>query len=377
MNRCSQACLALLAIAGLLCGCTARRGAGRSPGPLLDEQPGEFRAVVVAAAPGGAAPAVIVLDPRGPQLAELGEAGWTFESLGATAPGVEWYGMTAGDLDGDGGDEVVLWGFRPQLVSLVLTWRGDQLSRVAGPFPELLRIVDRAGEAVLYGQRAGTAGPFTGPVFRHELIQGELQRREAMGALVDVLDFFFAPAEGATALYAWDDEGSLERRQSGTAVWRGEELRMTRPLSRERERENLLGESRTEIDAYPTLPVVRDVDGDGADEVLVVTSDAPKVQVLQRVRVFRGATFSRLTPAGRGLESAAESILLGRFGTGLAVVDLDGDGDLEALVSVVLQRRSGVGLGRSALAAFDAVTGDLLPLGRPQEVDDVVAGKQP
>ncbi len=372
MNRWSQACLAVIAVAGLLCGCSARKGAGRSPGPLLDEHAGEFRAVAVVAAPGAAAPAVIVLDPRGPQLATLGDDGWTMESLGATAPGVEWYGMTAGDLDGDGGDEVILWGFRPGLVSLVLTWQGDQLARVAGPFPELLRIVRRDGRDIVYGQRAGTTGPFTGPVFRHELEGGDLVRREAMGALVDVLDFFFAPAEGETALYAWAEDGTLERRQSGTAVWRGEELRMTRPLNRERDRDNLLGESRSEIDEYPTLPVVQDVDGDGTDEVLVVTSDAPKVQVLERVRVFRGATFTRLVPEGRGLAPAAESLLMGRFATGLATADLDGDGELEVLVSVVLQRRSGVGRGRSAIAVFDAVTGDLLELGRPDEVVEVV-----
>jgi hypothetical protein len=372
MNRWSFAALALIAVAGLLCGCSARKGAGRSPGPLLDEHAGEFRAVVVVESPGAGAPAVIVLDPRGPQLATLGDGGWTLVSLGATAPGVEWYGMTSGDLDGDGGDEVVLWGFRPQIVSLVLTWQGDQLARVAGPFPELLRIVRHDGQDVVYGQRAGATGPFAGPVFRHELVGRDLVRREAMGALVDILDFFFAPAEGQTALYAWADDGTLERRQTGTAVWRSDELRMTRPLNRERERENLLGESRSEIDEYPTLPVVQDVDGDGTDEVLVVTSDAPKVQVLERVRVFRGGTLARLVPEGRGLAPAAESILLGRFATGLAATDLDGDGDLEVLVSVVLQRRSGVGRGRSALAAFDAVSGDLLELGRPEETAEVL-----
>jgi len=331
----------------------------------MDEHNAEFRSIVVARPSADADPVVIVLDARGPHTARLDEHGWTLESMGATAPGVQWYGLTAGDIDGDGGDELVLWGFRPQMVSLVLTWRGGDLVRAAGPVPELLRVVPRHGEDRLYGQRAGASGPFSGPVFRHDLVDGDLRRGQAMGALVDVLDFFFGPAEGDEVLYAWDEAGKLERRQSGTAVWRGDDVTMTRPLDRERERENLLGESHTEIDEYPTLPVVLDLDADGTDEVLVVTSDAPKVQVLERVRVFRGATYTMMGEEGRGLAPRAESLMLGRFATGVAATDLDGDGDLEALVTVVLQRRSGVGKGRSAIAVFDALSGDLLELGRP------------
>lgn len=365
MRTASPRFLALITVLTALGGCSARSGAGRSLGPPLDEHAAEFRAIAVACPAADADPVVIVLDARGPHTAELGDGGWTLESMGSTAPGVQWYGLTAGDLDGDGGDELVLWGFRPQLVSLVLTWRDGELVRVAGPVPQLLRIVRCSGEALLFGQRAGTSGPFSGPVFRHDLVDGELRRGEAMGALVDILDFFFGPAEGEEVLYAWDAGGKLERRQNGVAVWRGDEVTMTRPLNRERERENLLGESHTEIDEYPPLPVVLDLDADGTDEVLVVTSDAPKVQVLERVRVFRGATYTLLGEEERGLAPRARSLLLGRFATGVAATDLDGDGDYEALVTVVLQRRSGVGKGRSAIAVFDASSGDLLEVGRP------------
>jgi len=63
-------------------------------------------------------------------------------------------------------------------------------------------------------------------------------------------------------------------------------------------------------------------------------------------------------------------VLLGRFATAVALYDVDGDGRPEAVMSVVIRRRSGVSAGRSTLVVLDPMTGDLSPLGRPPATAD-------
>jgi len=170
--------------------------------------------------------------------------------------------------------------------------------------------------------------------------------------------------------YAWDRSGTLERREGGGVIWRGEGVRTSRPLVVERERQNLLGEQRTEVQEIPTEPLVADVDGDGVDEVLTVVSDRAPLGSLGRLRAFRGGSYRLLVAEGRGLAERARSVLLGRFATAVALYDVDGDGRPEAVMSVVIRRRSGVSAGRSTLVVLDPMTGDLSPLGRPPATAD-------
>jgi len=350
----------------LLAGCAARRGPSKR-GPALQEMAGEFRAV--AQVDLGDRRELYVLDARRLYRAELIDGEWQLQLAWKSTFGTDWYGMTAGDVDDDGRDELVLWGFRPRLVSVVLGASDGVLTREAGPHPVLLRVVVEQGKARLFGQRPGTEAPFKGAVHHYTVKEGSaVQGAEQLGwEGWNVLEFLYGPSEAGESIYAWDDRGALERWESGAVVWRSEAVRMSRPLSRERERANLLGERRMVLDTFPTLPHRVDVDGDGTDEVLLVISDPAGVQVLARVRTFRGGTVRVMGAGERGLTARATSILLGRFLTGVTTSDLDGDGMDEALATVVLRRRSGVGPGRSSLAAFDLESGDLLPLGRPQE----------
>jgi len=354
----------------LAAGCAGTRAASRDRGPALQEMAGEFRSVVAADLEGRTE--LFVLDARKLYRVRLEQGQWQVEQVWRPTFGTDWYGMTAGDVDDDGQDELVLWGFRPQLVSVVLGSSGGELVREAGPVPVLLRVAVQAGRSRLFGQRPGSESAFKGAVHHYSLDEGSAIRgaEQVDWSEWNVLEFAYGPSDSGEALYAWDDRGALERWESGAVVWRGETVCMSRPLSRERERANLLGERRTELDAYPTLPHLHDVDGDGTDEVLVVVSDPGGVQLLARVRTFRGGTMRVLGVGERGLTSRATSILLGRFLTSVTTADLDGDGATEALATVVLRRRSGVGPGRSSLAAFDPHSGDLLDIGRPVESSD-------
>jgi len=355
----------VLAVLALLQGCATTRAAP-SPWPL-HEHPGEFRAVLAATGEGGSE--LFVLEARA-LLRVAWADGWTLESVDLRPRGVDWYGGTAADLDGDGDDELVLWGVRPQFVSVVLARTDDgAYAPVGPPLPLLLRAVRRDAEVLLCGQRGGTERAFSGPIRRFTLTDGGVQRADELAELegVDVLDFVFGPTldHDGPVLYTWGEDGELERRERGAVVWHGPDLAVSRPLGREREVQPLLGSRETVVETWPVPPVVVDLDGDGVDEVLVAASDASPVQVLERLRAFRGGRYERLVPAGRGLQRQAESILVGRFTTGLAVADPDGDGADEVVMAIVLLRRSGVGRGRSALVVLDPLTGDPDPVFHP------------
>jgi hypothetical protein len=358
-------------------GCASTRPAV-SPWPLA-EQPGEFRAVLTASVHGGET--LYVLEARGLMRAVHGEQGWVFEDVPLRPRGVDWFGGSSGDVDGDGDDEIVLWGVRPQLVSVVLeATAGGGLEPMTPPTSMLLRTVRIAGGSVLCGQRGGAESAFAGPVQVIRIEQGSVERDgplEGVGEL-DVLDFFFGPLAdaGESGLYAWDRRGELERRERGAVVWHGPGMTTARPLGREREVQDLLGSREAVMETWTIPPLVVDLDDDGTPEVLTVTSDASPVQVLERLRSFRGGRYEMLTASGRGLERAVESLLLGRFATGVAVADLDHDGHDEVVVAIVLQRRSGVGQGRSTLVVLDPWTGDPDPAFLPDTSGETASPAQ-
>ena len=362
--------VSILVAISLIAGCAGTSAGSRNRGPALQELAGEYRAVVAADMEGETE--LFALDARKLLRVSLREGQWQVEQVWRSLLGTDWFGMTAGDVDADGQDELVLWGFRPQLVSVVLGKAGGELVKEAGPVPVLLRVATQAGKSRLFGQRPGSESPFKGAVYQYTIRDGAVERDTEQGSWEgwNVLEFLYGPSESGEAMYAWDARGVLERWESGAVIWRGDAVRMSRPLSKERERANLLGERRTVMDSFPTLPHLVDVDADGTDEVLVAVSDPAGVQVLERVRTFRGGTVRVLGVGERGLIPRATSILLGRILTGVTTLDLDGDGTSEAVATVVLRRRSGVGPGRSSLAAFDLQNGDLLPIGRPSEESD-------
>jgi len=351
-------------------GCkTARK---KVAGPPVAQLPGEFRDVVAADLDGDGARGLFVLTRRTIQRATLDGGGWRLEPLYRSPFGDEWLGMSAGDVDGDGRDELVLWGMEPRARSVVLGLASGladgALVREGPAITRVLRVVHTPDGVAVWGQRAGTAAPLEGPIHRYEWAGDRLERGEqlALDAPADVLDAFFAPTgDDPQALFAFDARGELERWVEHAPVWRDETIEMARPRTVERERANLLGERQTVLDAFGTDIARADADGDGVDEIWLATSDPVPVRVLERIRVFRGGQFVLLGATDRGLEARARSILLGRYATGVAPFDLDGDGTPEAVVAIVLVRAGGVSKGKSTLVVFDGQTADLTDIGRP------------
>jgi len=361
---------AALLLCGLLgCATGAAHRTATPEGPPVQELAGELRAVVAADPDGDGRDALFVLEARRLHTAEWDGSAWILTPH-AFDERRDWLGLTAGDVDADGRDDLVLWAMEPHPWSAVIRSPAEPPLQVSATAQRVLRVVQRDGGAVLLGQEPGTESDFRGPI--HDL------RIDAEGVLVraseplrrpqrDVLHRFFGPAGDADAevLYTWGDDGLLERREGSGVLWRSETVRTSRPLAVERERLNLLGERRSEVQEVPTEPLVADLDADGTNEVLTVISDPAPLGALGRLRAFRGGSYRLLGVEGRGLAERARSVLLGRFATGVALFDVDGDGRREAVVSVVLRRRSGVSRGQSTLVVFDPQTGDLLLMGRP------------
>ena len=353
-----------------LVGCaTVGVGPGAPEGPPVHELPGELRALVSADPDGDGQDTLFGLEAR-----RLVTVAWEGDGWILTPHPFDerrdWLGLTAGDVDGDGRDDLVMWSMRPHPWSVVLRSPAEPPLRISATAQRVMRAVRRDGGVRLLAQEPGTESNFRGPIrdLRVDddgvLVRSDEPRRRPER---DVLHRFYGPAADAEGdvLYTWEDGGILERREGRGVLWRSDTVRTSRPLAVERERLNLLGERRTELQEIPTEPLVADVDDDGTAEVLTVVSDKAPLGAVGRLRAFRGGSYRLLGVDGRGLAERARSVLIGRFATGVALHDVDGDGIREAVMSVVLRRRSGVSPGRSTLVVLDPSTGDLLPLGRP------------
>ncbi len=356
----------LLPLGALLLACapppSLLPGSG-TPEPLLLR--GEIRGMVAADPDGDGRDSLFLLFPTG--LMEL--------SMGTSPPsltrsfhrlGTEWVQVSAGDINGDGRDELALNGLQPQVVSVLLRASPDgSLKPTSAASPLYLRITLLPSSSGPPSPGLGCQRPASEEAYQAPALlctvdeEGRIRPQDPLplpnGVVLD--DFFILPQQEAPALYTWEGDGRLTRRHGRQTLWRSDSRWMTRPISVSRTFSSLMGETSSRIQAFAPSPLIVDGDGDGALEAWVPTADDAGFTVLARVRVFKGGSFRTLVPEGYGLTLKRTGPLQGQAMISLALFDVTGDGQPEVLGASLVRPRGHPGGARTSLQGYDPKTG--------------------
>jgi len=278
--------------------------------------------------------------------------------------------LEVGDLDGDGVDEWTVLTEANRLRTHLIVADGGERRSVGKPFLGSLRITPGPeGKPVLLGQRASGAGPFVGPV-EHVTWAGEelaLGGPVGLHATASLYDVFWVANEGKPRLFSFestDHVAERDPRSPRAVVWRSDERLVARPIEIERDTRDLLGEEVRDTVRFAAPVSVADLDGDGADEVLLVAGSLTPVAMLQNLRVYQGGD-ARLFEAGpRGLVESHRSPILGRA---LIAATPWTAPDGRAVWAAVAWTKLGGGFvaPESRVFLLDPATGDLLGAAAP------------
>jgi TolB-like protein len=199
--------------------------------------------------------------------------------------------VSAGDMDGDGKAEIYLVGlYGKRAQSTVYTWEG-RFRRVLQQYGHLNLVRDAwLNRQVLLYQGSEINTLFSGDIHTMAMdTDGTLERRDAL-ALEDVQLYTLAYADlnrdGISDFLGLDQNGHLHLwDESGTVLWKGsKDLGGSNNVVEIGERsEPTTGPLPTEINGRV---IVADIDGDGTREV-VAAKNIPNIALIKRMRVYK------------------------------------------------------------------------------------------
>jgi hypothetical protein len=290
--------------------------------------------------------------------------------------------LEAMDLDGDGASEWIVTAEGSRVRSWVLRFDGAAWREGSTKRPGYMRPLQGPdGLPWLLGQSAGVERPYSGGILKLDPSDPSLRGGEPLDLppTLSLHDVFWVPTEGGARLFAYEPTGQiseLDPRSPRAQLWRSDARIVSCPVVVERQSGNLLGEEFTDRLALPVPPVVVDLDGDGAAEVLMVAGTTTPVAVLDNVRVLQGGDARVLVPGVRGLDERNRSPLLGRAMVGVVPFHRPGG---RAVLAAAVWTRADTGLARpeTRVMLLDPATGDMLDLDAAEPATEEPATEEP
>jgi len=277
--------------------------------------------------------------------------------------------LEAGDLDGDGSDEWLVLFEANSVRSLVVGLRDGRREALAKPWNGYLRmLVDSDGKSRLVGQSSAGHRPFWGPLYPIELSEeGKLSKGEPLSLPVGtgLFDFFWLPGSPQAparlfSLEATDQLAERDPRSPKARIWRSDYRIVARPVEIEREVRGYFGEQELRFIRLAAPVEVRDWDGDGRFEALLVGGAPKPAVVFENLRLHQGGDVRLLTAGPRGLEELHRSPLMGRAVAAAASWWSPG-GQRFWLAAVWTRYRAVFKRPETRLLLLDAKSGDMLP----------------
>ncbi len=272
-------------------------------------------------------------------------------------------GVDAADINENGRAEIFVTavaGSGQKLDSFVLEWDGGAFLLVAEKQPWYFRVTEMPDVGkVLLGQKRTIKDLFLPTAYRLSWQAGQYEAEESIKLPKGTNIFGFAVgkimADGEKTTVAFDADDHLRLfSQSGREHWISE-----KPYGGN---VNFLSEDTQagrggSIDRFylPQRICVRDVNGDGIDEVIVPSNQGEASRFLANYRRFSNGRIIVLGASGPGLSKTLHSSKVSGYVADFAVGDLDSDGKDEVIVAGVSSKGTLVTSGKSVIMAFPLV----------------------
>jgi len=231
------------------------------------------------------------------------------------------------------------------LQSFILEYEGGEFRKTNEKEDWFFRVLDHPQDGpILIGQRMGSEGLFSGPIYRFTWKKKSFKKGPKMkGFPKEVRIFGLTLAnirrQGALDIVMLDDEDRLRILASdGKLLWKSRERfggtdnsYDTKKMKNPQYRTRGFGDFRVYI---PGRVIVKDLDGDKLDEVIINKNNLA-TRLLERVRIFEtGEVHSLIWDAGT-LSALWKTREINGYFSDYQVKDADNDGEEELVVAVV------------------------------------------
>ncbi len=267
--------------------------------------------------------------------------------------------LSVADLDGNGRAEIYVSNLSESgLSSFVLEWQSGDFATIAKGQRWFFRVVDIPGKGkTLIGQSRITGGGFTRYIYilkreGDSFAKGERLRLPAMANIFNFTQGNIADKdEVQTLILSPETEILFLFNKDGKKIWRsddsfgGIDTHMVAPGSSEADERWI----------HFSSPIfLSDIDNDGLSEVVICKNKSSVGRLLEKNRMFSSGKLHILSWDKVDLATKWETKKMSGAITGYSLKDVDNDGRLEFVMSVVLGSKSILGRsGRSQVVIYD------------------------
>ena len=268
--------------------------------------------------------------------------------------------LDAADTNMNGYDEIYVTCYSDNwLNSFVVEWNGSKFVRIAESQRWYLRVVQLPGRGkVLLGQKKGIKDAFERGIDELKLKGNDLVSVGSMEVpdFMKVFEFNMGDImnKSATETVYISDSGQIRiYNQSGSSEWESEERYGggNNYFEYPDYDSAAIGNYREMIRYFiPQRIFVKDIDGDGVNEVLMVKNNDQIGRLVSKVRVFTSGQIECFIWDRFGLTSKWKTRKFTKFISDFSLADMDGDGEDELVFSVVTKTDNAFSSPKSYIA---------------------------
>lgn len=270
--------------------------------------------------------------------------------------------VDTGDLNENGRDELFiscLNASTEKLQSIVLEWDGQGFQIIANEQPWYLRTVrSEKDKPLLLGQKIGFKTPYLPGIYQLVWQGRDLVQQEKISLQSDSMVFGVGMGrlmEKDQAVYMhYNSDNIIHITQpDGERIWKGEEAIGGIELFLDQQPAGGQSEKKR-FYFYPRI-LSADINDDGLEEVIVAKNEEVAWGTFNRYRRYGKSRVEALFWDGLGLAQLAGTKGINDYISDFYFCDLDHDGTKELLAAVVLDRKSLLSGGKSAVIAYKKI----------------------
>ncbi|MBW2019368.1 MAG: VCBS repeat-containing protein [Deltaproteobacteria bacterium] len=276
-------------------------------------------------------------------------------------PNDNFIGVDVADINGNGKAEIFVTNLntlRDVLQSFVLEWEAGDFVTISKGNNWYYRVIELPMQGpVLLGQKRGLSDPFLGDIYELGWRNGNYEGIHTMDIPRGVNVFAFTIGDvlddGQEMILAFDENDYLQiLTRSGAREWKSDEYYGGSVNYLEMASENEPSEKGRLFLAQRIF--IKDLDRDGKKEVIVIKNHAGTSRLFKRYRQFSSSEIVSLSWNGLGLGLNWKTRKIHGYVSDFAIGDFDNDGQEELVAAVVMEQgASFVAKAKSTIISYD------------------------